>query len=468
MFNFAFDYTQPFTFWAGLFGGMVLNTATHGADQMMVQRYLSARSQRQAAVALVASGLVILAQFAFFLLIGVSLFVFYQAYPPAGVRLSPDDAFASFIVRYLPVGVKGLVIAAIFAAAMGTLSGSLNSSASTMVNDLYRPISGCTDEGRLLRISRVLTVLWGIVQMTVAFGATRLQDSVVNNALAIASFATGILLGPVPARDPDPASGPAGGPDRHGRRHLRGLLRQVRDRARVALVCPGRLVDGLCGGACREPIPRGSSGARYSPRSPARQRAMNPEDHLLTESRNPRSEAIDTLTAREIVALMSSEDAAVVEAVRAEAGAIARAVEWTADRFRRGGRLIYVGAGTSGRLGVLDASECPPTFGTPPGMVVGLIAGGPPALTRAVEGAEDDAGRGAADIAALAVNDLDIVVGIATSGRTPYVLGAVREARRRGRPRSGSRATGRACWVAKSTWRSLPWSAPRSSRARPG
>lgn len=195
VFNFAFDLTQPFTFWAGLIGGMVLNTATHGADQMMVQRYLSARSQRHAAGALVASGLVILAQFAFFLFIGVSLFVFYQVFPPEGGKLVPDDAFASFIVRYLPVGVKGLVIAAIFAAAMGTLSGSLNSSASTMVNDLYRPISGCTDEVRLLRISRVLTVAWGVVQMAVAFGATRLQDSVVNNALAIASFATGILLG---------------------------------------------------------------------------------------------------------------------------------------------------------------------------------------------------------------------------------------------------------------------------------
>jgi SSS family solute:Na+ symporter len=195
VFNFAFDFTQPFTFWAGLFGGMVLNTATHGADQMMVQRYLSARSQQQAAMALIASGFVILAQFAFFLFIGVGLFTFYQAYPPPGTWLAPDDAFASFIVGYLPVGIKGLVIAAIFAAAMGTLSGSLNASASTMVNDLYRPITGCTDERRLLRISRILTVAWGLVQMAVALGATRLQDSVVNNALAIASFATGILLG---------------------------------------------------------------------------------------------------------------------------------------------------------------------------------------------------------------------------------------------------------------------------------
>jgi N-acetylmuramic acid 6-phosphate etherase len=156
------------------------------------------------------------------------------------------------------------------------------------------------------------------------------------------------------------------------------------------------------------------------------------EDHLLTESRNPRSEAIDALSPSEIVRLMNSEDARVVEAVAAESDAIAKAIEWAADRFRRGGRLIYVGAGTSGRLGVLDAAECPPTFSTPPEMVVGLIAGGPTALTRAVEGAEDDHDRGAADIDALGVGPDDLVVGIATSGRTPYVLGAVRAARRRG------------------------------------
>jgi len=156
------------------------------------------------------------------------------------------------------------------------------------------------------------------------------------------------------------------------------------------------------------------------------------EDHLLTEARNPSSEAIDVLGPLEIVALMNAEDARVVEAVRAESESVARAIDWAADRLRRGGRLVYVGAGTSGRLGVLDASECPPTFGTPPGMVVGLIAGGPTALTRAVEGAEDDPDRGAADLAALDIRADDLVVGIATSGRTPYVLGAVREAKRRG------------------------------------
>jgi N-acetylmuramic acid 6-phosphate etherase len=99
------------------------------------------------------------------------------------------------------------------------------------------------------------------------------------------------------------------------------------------------------------------------------------DEHLLTESRNPRSTAIDRLSPREIVSLMNAEDASVVEAVGAVGDAIAQAIEWTAARFERGGRLIYVGAGTSGRLGVLDASECPPTFGVPPEMVVGLIAG---------------------------------------------------------------------------------------------
>src|SRR4051794_33066650 len=129
---------------------------------------------------------------------------------------------------------------------------------------------------------------------------------------------------------------------------------------------------------------------------------------------------------------MHGEDQEVPRAVYSQRKQIADAISAAETTFRAGGRLFYVGAGTSGRLGVLDASECPPTFGTPPEMVVGLIAGGPPALTRAVEGAEDDAERGAGDVAALAVCHLDIVVGIATSGRTPYVLGAVREARSRG------------------------------------
>jgi N-acetylmuramic acid 6-phosphate etherase len=164
------------------------------------------------------------------------------------------------------------------------------------------------------------------------------------------------------------------------------------------------------------------------------------EDDLLTEARNPHSEEIDRLSPLEIVALMNAEDARVVEAVREVGEAVAQAIEWTAEAFRSGGRLIYVGAGTSGRLGVLDASECPPTFSTPPEMVVGLIAGGPTALTRAVEGAEDRPEQGAADLRGLRVAARDLVVGIATSGRTPYVLGAMGEARA-----AGARTVGLAC-----------------------
>jgi SSS family solute:Na+ symporter len=195
LFDFSFDLRVKFTFWSGLIGGMVLNTATHGADQMMVQRYLSARSQRQAAVALVASGFVILAQFALFLFIGSSLWVFYGVFPPSGGTVRSDEAFTYFIIHYLPTGVLGLVIAAIFSAAMGTLAGSLNSSASTIVNDLYRPFTGQSEERHLMRVARLMTIVWGILLTLVAFGARRLQDNVVNNALAIASFVFGILLG---------------------------------------------------------------------------------------------------------------------------------------------------------------------------------------------------------------------------------------------------------------------------------
>jgi SSS family transporter len=199
MFDFTLTLKEPFTFWAGLLGGMVLNTATHGADQMMVQRYLAARSRRQATAALLASGFVIVAQFALFLFIGVSLYVFYQDYAPSltpdRTNLRPDEVFAYFIVHYLPTGVLGLVVAAIFSAAMGTLSGSLNASASTTVNDLYRPWAPEADEARLLRLSKTLTAVWGGLQMAVAMGATRLEDSVVNNALKIASFTTGLVLG---------------------------------------------------------------------------------------------------------------------------------------------------------------------------------------------------------------------------------------------------------------------------------
>lgn len=155
-------------------------------------------------------------------------------------------------------------------------------------------------------------------------------------------------------------------------------------------------------------------------------------DHLETEARNPASTHLDELTALDIVRLMNAEDAKVIPAVATQAEAIARAIEIIAERLAVGGRLIYVGAGTSGRLGVLDATECPPTFSAPPGQVVGLIAGGPPAVTASVEGAEDHPELAGHDLAAIDFSAGDVLVGIATSGRTPYVLGAVTHARKLG------------------------------------
>jgi N-acetylmuramic acid 6-phosphate etherase len=157
-----------------------------------------------------------------------------------------------------------------------------------------------------------------------------------------------------------------------------------------------------------------------------------PLDPRLTEQRNPRTAEIDQLSPLEIVDLINEEDQGIAPAVLAEREPIARALELAVEAFRSGGRLIYVGAGTSGRLGVLDASEMPPTFGTNPEMVRGVIAGGEEALTRAIEGAEDDPDTGAAAMDEREVGPLDFVLGIATSGTTPYVHGALRRAAARG------------------------------------
>ncbi|TWT78442.1 N-acetylmuramic acid 6-phosphate etherase [Posidoniimonas polymericola] len=152
-------------------------------------------------------------------------------------------------------------------------------------------------------------------------------------------------------------------------------------------------------------------------------------EKLITESRNPASEKLDSLSSLELVRLMNSEDAKVAEAVAREEEPLARAIEVTAARLGQGGRLIYFGAGTSGRLGVLDAAECPPTFRSDPGQVVGIIAGGHGALLKAVEGAEDDPNLAEQDMRRIDVGPLDVCVGIATSGRTPYVMGGLRYAR---------------------------------------
>lgn len=156
----------------------------------------------------------------------------------------------------------------------------------------------------------------------------------------------------------------------------------------------------------------------------------NPDfrDPRPTEQRNPRTQRIDIASSLEIVDLMNAEDASVAAIVHGEREKIARAIDLLVNAFKTGGRLIYVGAGTSGRLGVLDAAECPPTFGTPPSLVVGVIAGGYPALAKSAEGAEDDVNAGAADIDTAGVTNRDVVVGIAASGTTPYVRVALSRA----------------------------------------
>jgi N-acetylmuramic acid 6-phosphate etherase len=148
-------------------------------------------------------------------------------------------------------------------------------------------------------------------------------------------------------------------------------------------------------------------------------------EQLTTEARNPASEDLDGLSALEIAQLINSEDAKVAAAVAEQASVIAESIDAIAERLARGGRLIYFGAGTSGRLGVLDAVECPPTFNTHPSQVVGIIAGGYAALTSAVEGAEDRPELAVEDLKNVRLTDGDVVVGIATSGRTPYVIGGL-------------------------------------------
>jgi N-acetylmuramic acid 6-phosphate etherase len=151
-------------------------------------------------------------------------------------------------------------------------------------------------------------------------------------------------------------------------------------------------------------------------------------DPRATEARNKRTQRIDTASSLEIVDLMNVEDETVAGVVKGEREKIARAIDLVVDAFRNGGRLIYIGAGTSGRLGVLDAAECPPTFGVPPQLVTGVIAGGYGALVKSAEGAEDDINAGMAAMDTAAVTSKDVVMGIAASGTTPYVRGALGKA----------------------------------------
>jgi SSS family transporter len=193
--SFAWDFSVPHTFWAGLLGGTFLTMASHGTDQLLVQRLFTCRGQRDAQKALVFSGFVVLFQFALFLLIGVMLYAYYKFYPLTARLASNDQIFPTFIVERLPHGVSGLVIAAIFAAAMSNLSGSLNSLASSTVIDFYKPLIApqASDES-LLKLSRRLTAIWGVVLIVIAIVSRRV-GSVFTAGLTIASLVYGPLLG---------------------------------------------------------------------------------------------------------------------------------------------------------------------------------------------------------------------------------------------------------------------------------
>lgn len=185
LFDFSFDLTKTFTFWSGVVGGTFLTLSTHGTDQYLVQRYLCTDRPRSAAKALLASGVVVLVQFAMFLFIGVLLFAFYGSTAPVS---APDQVFPHFIANHMPPGLSGLVVAAILAAAM---SSSLNSIAATIVADLARP----RDERSAMRLSRVITVLAGIAQIAVGLGMQHTARSALGIALSIASLINGPILG---------------------------------------------------------------------------------------------------------------------------------------------------------------------------------------------------------------------------------------------------------------------------------
>jgi SSS family solute:Na+ symporter len=195
VFSFIFDASVPFTFWAGLLGGTFLTMASHGTDQLLVQRLLTCRNERDSQKALITSGFVVFAQFVLFLFIGVLLFAYYHFFPLAVKPATNDEIFPIFIVQRLPHGISGLVIAAVFAAAMSNLSGSLNSLASTTTLDFYRPLINPrqTDE-HYLKLSRWFTAAWGVVLILIAIVA-RGWGSVFTAGLTIASLVYGPMLG---------------------------------------------------------------------------------------------------------------------------------------------------------------------------------------------------------------------------------------------------------------------------------
>ncbi len=193
VFDFSLDLSRAYTFWAGLFGGVALTLATHGTDQFLVQRLLSARSAREASRGLVLSGFIVFAQFVMFLFIGVMLFTFYQQQGVPVALTRTDQILPVFVVSQLNNGLAGFIVAAIVAAA---LSPSLNAMAATTVSDFYLPyVNPGADQATQMRVSKRATVVWGIVQLGVAIGAQFMERSVLDAGLSVLSFASGAVLG---------------------------------------------------------------------------------------------------------------------------------------------------------------------------------------------------------------------------------------------------------------------------------
>ncbi|HYE87612.1 MAG TPA: sodium:solute symporter [Vicinamibacterales bacterium] len=189
----AFDFTRAYTIWAGLLGGVALTLSTHGTDQYLVQRLLSAKSQRAASTGLILSGFIVFAQFILFLLIGTMLYVHYQQVPLPQVLARNDQILPIFVVSELQNGLAGFIVAAIVAAA---LSPSLNAMAATTVSDFYLPyVNPSADQATQMRVSKQATVAWGVVQLAVAIGAQFMNRSVLDAGLAVLSFASGSVLG---------------------------------------------------------------------------------------------------------------------------------------------------------------------------------------------------------------------------------------------------------------------------------
>jgi SSS family transporter len=193
IFDFTPDLWRPYTFWAGVIGGAFLTTASHGTDQLIVQRLLAARNQKQSVTALLSSGIAIFILFALFLLVGVMLFVYYQV--PSATFGKADRIFPTFIVSRMPHGISGLLIAAILAAAMSNLSAALNSLSSTSMLDFYLRANPQVDELRKLRLSRVSTIIWAVVLFGLAILSLHKVSRVIEVGLSIASVAYGALLG---------------------------------------------------------------------------------------------------------------------------------------------------------------------------------------------------------------------------------------------------------------------------------